>query len=110
MAAFPGKKVTSEMPSTRPDEFFTIDLAGNDYPNPAFTMPRPLIGCWAKTAERAEQLACEAVTVLRNAKGLFGGAQVKGMYNIQGPVPLNDPDIQDRRRFQFHGDLYIATR
>ena len=107
---FPSMSVTSEMPRTRPAEFIVIDLAGNDYSNPAFTVPRPLIECWASSSARAEALCGEAIAVMRNARGTFAGAYVKGMYDIQGPVPLNDPDIQDRRRFQLHGDLYISTR
>lgn len=110
IAAFPTAKVYWEMPSTRPDEFFVVGMANAIYPNPAFTVPRPLIECWAKTEERAEQLACQAIQAFVNAKGVFGGAQVKGMYDIQGPIPLNDDDIQDRRRSQFHGDLFISTR
>lgn len=105
-----GTKVYTEMPSTRPDEFIVVGMASALYPNPAFTVPRPLIEFWAKTSARAEEMCCQGIRVMRNAKGEFAGAWVKGMHDIQGPIPLNDPDIQDRRRSQMHGDLYLATR
>lgn len=116
--SFPTLSASSEMPAKRAKEFFVIGMANAFYPNPAITVPRPLIECWSTTAELAEQLACRAIQVMRNAKGYFEGEQsdgstvgawAKGMRDIQGPFPLNDPDIQDRRRFQFHGDLYLST-
>lgn len=108
-AGLPNIPVSSEQPKTRPKKYIVVSLLNTINDNPAFTVPRPLIECWAETSEQAELLANQAVKVLRNAQGRFADAWVKRMRDIQGPVPLNDPDIQDRRRFQFHGDLYLSN-
>ena len=103
--------VRSEQPETRPTKYVVVSLLGTDFPNPAFTVSRPLIECWAESSAAAEVLAGHCVRALKNAKGQeFADGWVKAFDNIQGPLELNDPDIQDRRRYQFHGDLYISTR
>lgn len=103
--------IRSEQPSTRPSKYFVVSLLTTDYPNPAFTVPRPLIECWAESSATAEEMGGHAVRALKNAKAQqFAGAWVKAFDNITGPLELNDPDIQDRRRFQLHGDLYLSTR
>ena len=109
--AFTGMHVASGQPSgTRPDRYIVLSLVSSDYPNPAFTEPRLLVNCYAKTSLLAGDLADEALTVLLNARGLFAGAWVKKFANPQGPYPLNDPEISDRYRSQFHGDLRLSTR
>lgn len=103
--------IRSEPPTTRPAKYIIVSLLNTDHPNPAFTVPRPLIECWAETAATAEQMSGHCIRALKNAKAQkFADAWVKAFNNIQGPVELNDPDIQDRRRYQFHGELYLSTR
>ncbi len=109
--AFPGMHVASGQPSgTRPDRYLVVGMLSSDYPNPAFTEPRVLVNCYAKTSLLAGDLADEAITVLLNARGVFAGATVKKFADPQGPYPLNDPDISDRYRRQFHGVLRLSTR
>jgi len=108
---YTGLYVRSEQPTTRPSKYIVVSLLTTDFPNPAVTIPRPLVECWAESSATAEEMSCHAVRALLNAKTqTFAGAQVKAFDNIQGPLELNDPAIQDRRRFQFHGDLYLSTR
>lgn len=109
-SAFPDMKVASGQPKDRPDRYIVLGLITSDYPNPAFTEPRLLVNCYAKTSLLAGDLADEAITVLLNARGVFAGATVKKFADPQGPYPLNDPDISDRYRFQFHGTLRLSTR
>lgn len=110
VAGLPTIPVSTAAPSSRPDKYIVLGLLSGDYPNPAFTEPRLLVHCYAKTSLLAGDLADEALAVLLNARGVFAGATVKKFGNPQGPYPLNDPDISDRYRFQFHGVLRLSTR
>jgi hypothetical protein len=102
---------SEQPPGTRPSKYIVVSLLNTDFPNPAFTVARPLVECWAESSAVAEEMAGHAVRALKNAKGQqFATGWVKSFDNIQGPLELNDPDIQDRRRYQFHGDLYLSTR
>lgn len=105
-----GLSVTTDKPSTRPDRYIVLELTEGEYRNPAFSSPRVLVNCSAKTSLLAGDLANEALAVLLNARGLFEGAHVKKFANPQGPYKLNDPDISDRQRYQFHGELRLSTR
>lgn len=111
-AKLPSVPVSSDMPATRPAKFIRVSLLDTDHPNPGATVPRPLIECWAETSVLAEVLAGDAVHALLNAKNNnpHAGAYVKAFDDVQGPFELNDPDIQDRRRWQFHGNLWLSTR
>lgn len=109
-AGMPGIPVSTGQPTTRPQKYIVLGLVTSDYPNPAFTEPRLLVNCYATTSVLAGDLADDALTVLLNARGVFAGATVKKFGNPQGPYPLNDPEITDRYRRQFHGDLRISTR
>lgn len=102
--------VSSTDPSTRPSKYIVLSLLSSDYPNPAFTEPRVMCHCYATTSLLAGDLADEALTVLLNAQGSFAGVYVKKFANPQGPYRLDNPDISDRVRFQFHGDLRLSTR
>lgn len=109
-AGMTGVPVSTGQPSTRPSKYIVLGLVTSDYPNPAFTEPRLLVNCYATTSVLAGDLADDAITVLLNARGVFAGAWVKKFADPQGPYPLNDPDITDRYRRQFHGTLRLATR
>lgn len=105
--SYPGMHVASGQPTgTRPDKYIVLGILNSDYPNPAFTEPRILVNCYGKTSLAAGDLADDALTVLLNARGQFAGAWVR-FGNPQGPYPLPDPDISDRYRFQFHGELRL---
>lgn len=109
--SFPGMHVASGQPvintgNPRPDKYIVLGILGSDYPNPAFTEPRIMVNCYAKTSALAGDLADEALAVLLNARGQFAGTWVR-FGNPQGPYPLNDPDISDRYRFQVHGELRL---
>ena len=110
VAGLPGIAVSSDKPATRPDRYIVVELIDSDYPNPAFTEPRVLVNCNATTSALAGDLAADALTVLLNARGVFAGATVKKFADPQGPYKLNDPDITDRQRYQFHGVLRVCTR
>lgn len=105
-----GIAVSTDKPGTRPQKYIVLELLSGDYPNPAFTEPRVLVNCHATTSALAGDLADEALAVLLNARGLFSGATVKKFADPQGPYKLNDPDITDRQRYQFHGVLRLSTR
>jgi len=109
-AEFTGMHVASGQPKDREDRYIVLSTLTSDYPNPAFTEPRILVNCYAKTSLLAGDRADEALATLLNARGLFAGAWVKKFAEPQGPYPLNDPDISDRYRFQFHGALRLSTR
>ena len=108
--ALSGVPVSTVGPTTRPDRYLVLGALDTDYPNPAFTEPRILFHCYAKTKPATEDLANEALAVMLNARGLFAGAQVKKFDEPKGPYEYNDPDITDRFRFQFHGQLRLSTR
>lgn len=102
--------VLGEMPSIRPAQFFVVSVIGGDYKNPAFTEPRVLVEAWASDAATAEDMACTGMRAFKNARGKsFAGAFIHGCEDLQGPSDYNDPDIQDRRRCQFHGTLLLST-
>lgn len=110
IASFPSLSVTTEDPKTRPDKYVVLEQLPMDYPNPAFTEPRVMANCYAKTPLLAGDLADDVLTALLNARGLFAGGEVKKFANPAGPYRLDHPDITDRVRFQVHGDLRISTR
>lgn len=110
VAGLPTIPVSSDQPATRPAKYIVLELPDTDYPNPAFTEPRVLLHCYATTSSLASDLAADALAVLLNARGLFGGAWVKKFADPHGPYKLNDPDISDRQRYQFHGVLRLSTR
>ena len=90
--------------------YIVLGIVSSSYPNPAVTGPRVMVDCYAKSSLAAGNLADEALTAFLNARGEFGGAWVKKFAATQGPYPINDPDISDRFRFQFHGELMLSTR
>lgn len=110
VAALPSLSVTTDSPATRPDKYVVLEQMPMDYPNPAFTEPRVMANCYAKTKLLAGDLADDVLTAFLNARGVFAGATVKKFANPVGPYWLNHPDITDRVRFQVHGDLRISTR
>ena len=108
---FAGMYVRSLPPAERPERYIVVSLVNTDYDNPAFTVPRPVVDCWALTPGDAEAFAGEAVAALKNAKAhTFNEAFITGVRDVQGPYPLPHPDVHDRHRYQFHGGLYISTR
>jgi hypothetical protein len=109
-AAFPTLTVSDEIPEPRPARFLVVSRTGGTQPAQHQDRPRILVECWAKDSDTAEQMTTTARQALRNARAsTFGGVWVYCWENEQGPVDLNDPDIQDRRRCQFHGDLLLST-
>ena len=102
--------VFGEMPETRPPAFYVVSVIGGRYDNPAFSEPRVLVEAWATDAALAEDMTVAAMRAFKNAHGAtFGGVFVHGAEDLQGPTDYNDPDIQDRRRCQFHGTLLLST-
>lgn len=102
--------VLGEMPTNRPTRFYVVSVLGGDYSNPAFSEPRVLVECWAPDAATAEDMACVGMRAFKNARAkTFAGAFIHGCEDLQGPTDYNDPDIQDRRRSQFHGTLLLST-
>lgn len=102
--------VLGEMPAIRPARFYVVSVVGGNYNNPAFSEPRVLVEAWASDAATAEDMACIGMRAFKNARGtIVAGAFIHGCEDLQGPTDYNDPDIQDRRRSQFHGTLLIST-
>lgn len=100
-----------EIPEPRPLKFYVVSRAGGVQSNPKFDSPRILVECWAEDSAAAEEMAIDASQAFRNAPGrFFGEAFIHGWDNEQGPTDFNDPDITDRRRCQFFGDLLIANQ
>lgn len=110
-----GLYVKSSRPVDRPDQYVTVGLMNSDYPNPAMSLPRPLVEVWGRSTEIVEVLSNQVVAAVLNAKGRtyavagVGDVFVFGVKNIQGPVEYNDPDITDRLRWQIHFDMGLST-
>lgn len=103
--------VLGEMPTTRPARFYVVSVLGGDFTNPAFSEPRVLVEAWAGDSDTAEDMCLTAMQAFQNARGKsLGGAFVYQAKDFQGPTDFNDPDIQDRRRSQFHCTLPLSTR
>lgn len=98
------------IPEPRPAKFYVVTRAGGEQRNPKMDTPRILVECWAEDSAEAEDMTRPARRAFRNAAGRwFGGGFIYGWGNEQGPTDYNDPEIQDRRRCQFFGDLSIST-
>jgi hypothetical protein len=107
---FPAINVSDEAPDPRAASYIIVSALPGAYNNPAFTEPRILVECWASDSSTAEDMACTGIQAFKNATGKsFLGSFIHGCQDIQGPTDYNDPDIQDRRRCQFHATLRVST-
>jgi hypothetical protein len=107
-----GFTVSDTMPKTRPPQIILVSHMGGSRPNPAQSIHRLLIECWANKFQfNLEEMCAEASAALRNSRGKsFADAFSFGWTNEQGPVDFPDPDVTDMSRWQFHGDLTLSTK
>lgn len=110
-AATPDIPGYDKIPEPRPAKFYVVSRAGGHQPNQKMDAPRILVECWAEDSDQAEDMTTDARQAFRNATGKhFGEAFIYYWDNEQGPVDFDDPDIKNRSRCQFFGDLYISTQ
>jgi hypothetical protein len=112
-AAFPTVAVDVAMPRTRPAKFIKVSLLNAQSPNVASYRPRILVECWAGGTNRyhtAYDMALDAVKALEDAGSTFvEDIWVRCFDDVEGPVPLPDPDVPEMERFQFHGNLHLGV-
>lgn len=105
-----GVPVTTEDPQSRQDSYVVVELLPGDYPYPNVIEPRIMANCFAKSSLLGGQLGSKVLGAFRNARGVFGGVEVRKCFDITGPYRLDDPDITDRVRFQVRGTFRLSTR
>lgn len=94
--------------SNPPDEYVRCSRVGGGMSNAVTDTARILIECWARTNERAEQLANEARYLLLSSTGsTHAGVFVRWCREVSGPVDF--PDVTGPR-YQFVVELLAATR
>jgi hypothetical protein len=112
--AMPAIPVSADMPAHRPNEFIRVSPAGGTQPNQATDNPHLLIELFAVDTETVEDMFLTASQALKNAGSTFvtttkGDVFVRCWDNQQGPVERAHPEIVDRERWQFHGDLLVKA-
>lgn len=112
--AMPAIPVSSDMPAVRPAAFVKVSPIGGVKPHQASDSPRILIELFAVDTETVEDMYLTASQALLNAGSTFvtttkGEVFVRCWDDQQGPVERQHPEILDRERWQFHGDLLIKS-
>lgn len=98
-------KVSTEVPSTRPNELVKVSLTGGYEPNRATERPQLTFECWALTSVRASEI-CRIVKA--HLKALEGetstGVFVRGVTTVGGPTSFPDPQT-NLPRYQYTAEL-----
>lgn len=109
--AFGTTLVSASMPRRRPAKFLQVTRVGGGQPNPAADVARILVECFGPDPATVESMTGTARSALRNAAGTtVAGVFVRGWTAEQGPTDFPHPEILDLTRWQFTGDLLLATR
>lgn len=114
-AAFDDIPVSSKSPLLLPDKYIRVSRVGGGLTSLITDSARILVEAWAATVPEAEQICCEAIAALQNAQGTSvtydtdAEAFIRGFGNVDGPVDYADPDVPDKERWQFTGDLLVST-
>lgn len=107
-AALPGTTVRDQIPSPRPQQFVVVKRTGGTQ-TVAQDVAQITVDCYAGSSVDAEDLAAAACTALWNAETATG-VDYAYWSDGAGPYDLPNPDITDRYRWQFNGNLRISTR
>lgn len=110
-AAIDDVSISSDMPPHRPERFIRVSRIGGTFGDPATDFARILVECFGVTTLQVEDLCNQARAALRNAAAttILGNIFIRCWDNEQGPVELPHPQILDRERWQFHGDLLVKA-
>lgn len=112
--AMPAIPVSSDMPAHRLDQFIRVTRLGGRMTDPATDYARILIECFAVDTATVEDMCATASQALRNAGSTtvttsLGDVFIRCWDNESGPVERPHPEILDRERWQFHGDLLVKA-
>ena len=107
-AALPGTTVRDTIPSPRPQQFVVVKRSGGTQ-TVAQDVARIVVDCYAASSAAAEDLAGIATTALWNAETTTG-VDYAYWSDGAGPYDLPNPDVTDRFRWQFNGNLHISIR
>jgi hypothetical protein len=110
-AAIDDVDISSDMPVHRPDSFIRVSRIGGRMPDPATDNARILVEVFGVTTAVVEDLCNQARAALRNAASttVLSDVFIRSWDNEQGPVELQHPQVLDRERWQFHGDLLVKA-
>jgi hypothetical protein len=110
-AAIDDVDISSDMPVHRPDSFIRVSRIGGRMPDPATDNARILVEVFGTTTAVVEDLCNQARAALRNAASttVLSDVFIRSWDNEQGPVELQHPQVLDRERWQFHGDLLVKA-
>lgn len=107
-AAMPGTTVTDRIPAPRPQRFVVVKRSGGSQ-TIAQDVAHLIIDCYGESPVAAEDLALASVTAMWNAEST-NGVQYAYWSDSAGPYDLANPDVTDRYRWQFNGDLHLSLR
>jgi hypothetical protein len=110
-AAIDDVDISSDMPVHRPDSFIRVSRIGGRMPDPSTDNARILVEVFGTTTAVVEDLCNQARAALRNAASttVLSDVFIRSWDNEQGPVELQHPQVLDRERWQFHGDLLVKA-
>jgi hypothetical protein len=113
LAAAVDVDVSSDMPVHRPESFIRVSRIGGGMTK-ATDSARILVEVFGVTTAVVEDLCNQCRAALRNASGTTvdigtANAFIRSWDNEQGPVELQHPQVLDRERWQFHGDLLVKA-
>ena len=105
-------RVSDRMPKTRPAQAILVSQIDASIPNPAQSVHRLLIECWADPYSlNVEEWANGVAATMANLRGkTIDGVFIFGWSNQHGPVFFPDPDVTDMDRWQLHGDFTLSTK
>jgi hypothetical protein len=90
--------VSLTIPTTRPDEFVTVQRSGGPRLNMVADRPVLLVECWAQGATRAKAIAEEARALITAMRGqVIGGVTIYHVNDAAGPSYLPDPSSTQPR-------------
>jgi hypothetical protein len=110
-AAIDDVDISSDMPVHRPETFIRVSRIGGRMPDPSTDNARILVEVFGVTTAVVEDLCNQARAALRNASSttVLSDVFIRSWDNEQGPVELQHPQVLDRERWQFHGDLLVKA-
>jgi hypothetical protein len=104
-------QVSTKLPArNRADRFVRVSRSGGTQQDPVTDRARIITECYAKDTAQAEMMCNTARAAYRNACSTFVlDMWVRWYGNEAGPNDIAHPDIVDYERWQFTGELWIAT-
>jgi hypothetical protein len=108
-------EVSAKLPrNSRPERFVKVTRVGGSQDTPVTDDARILVECFAPDPAQVEAMCNTARSALRNASATTvettaGDIWIRAWDNEDGPTDFPHPDILDRERWQFHGDLCVKS-